>query len=127
MGQWDSFFRKYFYLNKYLTVYVYKSLSDFFCPTPCEITKSIVRVRLKGGTEALKFCPIFCPGKKGGNKMCNYENLGKLNPNVSKYKFVQIMPAPENLYFELEDEQGIFYSLIVCMALKNNGTDLEHK
>ncbi|ELW0058118.1 hypothetical protein QMU33_001891 [Staphylococcus pseudintermedius] len=53
--------------------------------------------------------------------MCNYENLGKLNPNVSKYKFVQIMPAPENLYFELKDEQGIFYSLIVCMALKNNG------
>ncbi|UXR34944.1 hypothetical protein MUA31_11255 [Staphylococcus simulans] len=53
--------------------------------------------------------------------MCNYESLGKLNPNVSKYKFVQIMPAPENLYVELKDEQGKFYSPIVCMALKNNG------
>ena len=53
--------------------------------------------------------------------MCNYENLGKLNPNVSKYKFVQIIPAPENLYVELEDEQGKFYFPIVCMALKNNG------
>lgn len=44
-----------------------------------------------------------------------------INENMGVDEFVQIMPAPQNIYTAHKDEQGEFYSPVVCMALRNDG------
>ncbi|MGI2244010.1 hypothetical protein ACQ1XN_10840 [Staphylococcus cohnii] len=44
-----------------------------------------------------------------------------LNENMNDEDFIQIIPAPTNLFATFNDEYGEYYSQIVCMALKNDG------
>lgn len=44
-----------------------------------------------------------------------------INENIDNDVFVQIMPAPQNIYTAHKDEQGEFYTPVVCIALRNDG------
>lgn len=45
-----------------------------------------------------------------------------INENMDDMDFVQIIPAPMNLFTTHNDKGGEFYMPIVCMALSNDGT-----
>ncbi|MDK9872940.1 hypothetical protein ACP3TN_09875 [Staphylococcus sp. IPLA37011] len=44
-----------------------------------------------------------------------------INENMNEMDFVQIMPAPINLFTSHKDKDGVFYMPLVCMALTNYG------